>query len=40
MSSLTKVEVVDKKGNIVSSYTISSETLAEKLKRHGIGTSV
>lgn len=38
--SKTKVEVMDKKGNIVSSYTISSESLADKLKRHGIGTSV
>ena len=40
MSNLKKVEVIDEKGNFVTSYMITSETLAEKLKRHGIGTSV
>lgn len=31
---------MDKKGNIVSSYTVDSESLVDKLKRRGIGASV
>jgi hypothetical protein len=40
MSDLRRVEVLDKKGNIVSSYMIDSVSFLDKLKSHGVSGSV